>query len=491
VVLLLIRADIVFLLRDGFPTPTTLFIAKYSNSPYDFHYYTLGNPNSTTAFLVMPLTFALLWSRARRLGTWARRSLAAVTVFLAINMIVVFTRTGIVIVLVLAALALLASSWGRRWQTWLVVAVLVAAALLNPTLQHYFADVAQQGHGSSAQVRASSIENGLQALIARPVTGFGLGEHGVDVGFNPAHSAVAQSGAETGVVGALGVAVIMLSVCFMAIRIGRRDGWRGLPAAGAASAAMFALLSAIAGSTGEWLGSDATSAWGLGFAVSLTTLSAATRTEAWTPEAQAVLESVRSSAARIPWIGPGLAGQAVTLGALAADEGRPARGRTRSVWLGISRPIRHRGRLAWVLKAAAAAAVFGIAAVVALSPSLNSRLYAKFPQYGPVLQRLPLRGPGPLYDAPVDSRAIHRAAGLIGSQSTYFIYESPRASAGLSTSLRAAGLLFFGSALPVNNPTAADWILSYRANRVAPSGVAIRRSYRVGSGVYVLRVSPS
>jgi hypothetical protein len=320
---------------------------------------------------------------------------------------------------------------------------------------------------------------GSRALIARPITGFGLGQHGVDVGFNPAHSAVAQSGAETGVVGALGVAVIMLSVCVIAIRVGRRDGWRGVPAAGAASAASFAVLSAVAGSTAEWLGSDATSAWGLALAVSLTSLSAASTTEAWTPEARAAILSARRSAARLPWLGPGLAS-------------RPTpRWRTRRVWLAISKPIRRWIRLAWVLKAAVAAMVFGIAAVVALSPSLNSRLYAKFPQYGPVLQRLPLRAPGPLYDAPVDSEAIHRAARLIGGRSTYFIYEAPRVSSGLSDSLRAAGFLFFGSALPVTSPIAADWILSYRADHVAPPDVTVRRSYRVGSGVYALKVSPS
>ncbi|MEA2211526.1 MAG: hypothetical protein QOF83_1474 [Solirubrobacteraceae bacterium] len=461
--LLLVRADIAFALKDGFPTPQTLFTAKYSNAPYDFHYYTLGNPNSTTAFLVMPLTFALLWSRGRELDSWARRSLAAVTVFLAINMTMVFTRTGIAIVVILAVFALLASPWRRRWQTWLVVAVLAGVGLWNPTLRHYFSDVAQQGQGSSGQVRVSSIKNGLDALIARPITGFGLGQHGVDVGFNPAHSAVAQAGAETGGAGALGVAIIMISVCLMAIQVGRRDRWRGLRAAGAASAAMFAVLSAAAGSTGEWLGSDATSAWGLALAVSLTSLSAAPRTEAWTPKVRAAIESARRSAPRLPRISPAL----------------------------TSWPIGRWILLDWVLKGTAAAVVLGVAAVVALSPNLNSRLYARFPQYGPVLQRLPLRAPGPLYDATVDGAAIHRAAQLIGSQSTYFIYESPHVSAGLSTSLRAAGLLFFGSALPVNNPSAAEWILSYQAAHVAPPAVTVRRRYRVGPGVYVLKVAPS
>src|SRR5262249_38797521 len=40
---LFLRADFVFLREHGFPTPDGLFAAKFSNAPYDFHYYALQN----------------------------------------------------------------------------------------------------------------------------------------------------------------------------------------------------------------------------------------------------------------------------------------------------------------------------------------------------------------------------------------------------------------------------------------------------------------
>ncbi len=414
VVLLLLRADVVFLLKDGIPTPHTLFNAKYSNAPYDFHYYTLGNPNSTTAFLVMPLLMTVIWSQDRTLSARVRRALTLTGAFTAANMILVFTRTGIAIVVALAVVLLWNSDLRSRRLLWLGLAAALAVGLLDPTIRHYFSDVTQQSKGSSAQVRVTSIESGFHAMVDRPLTGYGLGGHGVDTGFNPAHSAVIQTGAETGVAGAVGVLIILVGVCLNALRIARRHRWSGLASAGALSAGGFAMISAVAGSTSEWLGSDTTSAWGLALGISFVAASARPETEWVSARARAVFDRLYELIHRAP--------ASVRTGPLAR---RWARGD----WIqtGGAAPVARAAdrRLPFVWKVSIACVVFGVTLMVAFRSNLSSRLYARFPEYGPLLQRLPDRSPYPPFDSPLNDAAIHRAASIIGTHGTYLCAPLP------------------------------------------------------------------
>ena len=62
-----IRASVVFASDHGFPTGEDLFRAKFSNAPYDFHYYLLNNPDQSSAFFLMPFTW-------RCSGDWPERA---------------------------------------------------------------------------------------------------------------------------------------------------------------------------------------------------------------------------------------------------------------------------------------------------------------------------------------------------------------------------------------------------------------------------------
>jgi hypothetical protein len=96
--------------------------------------------------------------------------------------------------------------------------------------------------------------------------------------------------------------------------------------------------------------------------------------------------------------------------------------------------------------------------------------------------------PDPRYDAPVDAAAIRRAAELLPDDATYYVH-APGVDPLLQGNLKAAGQLFFTPALPVQDPAAAGWVLSYRAEPRLPPGLTSRASTRVGPGVFLVRVA--
>jgi hypothetical protein len=139
--------------------------------------------------------------------------------------------------------------------------------------------------------------------------------------------------------------------------------------------------------------------------------------------------------------------------------------------------MRHRSRVALVLVLVLAATV----AVLSIVPS---------PSRSPLgrLGSFEADGPDPSYDAPVDAAAIRRAADLLPRDVTYYVH-APRADPLLQGNLKAAGQLLFTPAVPVQDPAAAEWVLSYRAEPRLPSGLAPAASERVGPGVFLIRVA--
>lgn len=97
-------------------------------------------------------------------------------------------------------------------------------------------------------------------------------------------------------------------------------------------------------------------------------------------------------------------------------------------------------------------------------------------------------GPDPLYDAPVDAASIRRAADLLPAHTTYYVH-APGADPLLQGNLKAAGQLFFAPALPVQDPAAAEWVLSYRAEPLLPPGLRAAASIGVGTGVVLVRLA--
>ena len=98
-------------------------------------------------------------------------------------------------------------------------------------------------------------------------------------------------------------------------------------------------------------------------------------------------------------------------------------------------------------------------------------------------------GPDPVYDTRVDGAAVRRAGEILPDGTTYFLY-APAASPLLAGNLKAAGQLFLSPALPVRDPQAARWILSYGAGGRVPPGVRAGRVIPVGDGVALVEARP-
>jgi hypothetical protein len=94
----------------------------------------------------------------------------------------------------------------------------------------------------------------------------------------------------------------------------------------------------------------------------------------------------------------------------------------------------------------------------------------------------------PIYNAPLDARAIRRAGALLPNSraTTYYIHTRPEPQLGHD--LIGAGLLFFLPAVPVPSPFQAQWILSYDAPTLLPKGLRAERAYTLGKRIYLIRV---
>jgi hypothetical protein len=97
----------------------------------------------------------------------------------------------------------------------------------------------------------------------------------------------------------------------------------------------------------------------------------------------------------------------------------------------------------------------------------------------------------PIYNYPLDPRAIRRAAAILpdSRHATYYIHTRPEPQLGHD--LIGAGLLFFLPAVPVPSPRKAQWVLSYEAPTLLPKGVRAARTYSVGHRIYLVRLRPA
>lgn len=226
---LLLRADYAFLRIDGFPTSQTLFNAKFTNRAHDFHYYTLGNPNHTAAFLILPLAVAVSWaareSTARRTRIW----LAVFAALVLATLVLAYERFPLLVAAVVVFLPLLRRGVPKQARLYLGFGLVVLLAVLIGTSRgQYFAHLfslgdtpsAHTGAGatpSSAAFRVHSFSTSWHAFTRHPVTGVGLGMSSESSG-SPAESAVIAAAAEMGLAGGLGFAVLVLAAVLGAAR---------------------------------------------------------------------------------------------------------------------------------------------------------------------------------------------------------------------------------------------------------------------------------
>jgi hypothetical protein len=125
-------------------------------------------------------------------------------------------------------------------------------------------------------------------------------------------------------------------------------------------------------------------------------------------------------------------------------------------------------------------ALAALTAVLAVVPRVNEP-FARLANYD-------ADGPDPIYDANVDGDAIRRAATLLPERTTYFVHTSG-SDPLLIGNLKAAGQLFFAPALPVLDPAAARWVLSYQAESLLPRDLRAVRRHRLGEGIYLIEVA--
>lgn len=265
-VVLLGRADLVFLSHYGFPTAQSLYNAKFSSRPYDFHYYTLGNPDETAAFLIVPLTLCLFWAVGRSTRKSTRLSLLLASGVILATIFLLYVRLADLFAAVILIVAVLHSPLSARVR-WGIVGVTVAAfvafGFVSPG--HYLLHIFQTNEGSSGAVRISSLEAGWNALLHHPLTGVGLGMFSSRT--VPAHSSILQAGADMGVLGFLGLATMTVSLVWVAVRSVRTGEWFGFRGTASLAAATYVVYVALSGAAREGLMVGFISIYGLTLAM--------------------------------------------------------------------------------------------------------------------------------------------------------------------------------------------------------------------------------
>jgi hypothetical protein len=95
-------------------------------------------------------------------------------------------------------------------------------------------------------------------------------------------------------------------------------------------------------------------------------------------------------------------------------------------------------------------------------------------------------GPDPRYEIAIDPGAIRRAARILPDDARYFVAVGGRDPLEHGN-LKAAAQLFFAPALPVQDPAAAGWLLTYREEPVVPAG-RVRRVIPLTAGMALVEL---
>lgn len=298
----LLRADISFLGEQGLPTPTKLFNAKFSNQAYDFHYYTLGNPDHTATFLLLPFVTSVLWAMAPQTSKRTRRWLLFAAAVMLFTLVLLYVRLPLLIAGVFVIGAVLRSRLPRRLRLRVAAgAFAVAAVFVVASPSHYLADTFSTQSSSSGGVRIASLGHGLRAMAHHPLTGVGLGEFGRYSG-TPAHSSIVQAGADMGSFGLLGLLAMTIGLAVVVVNRIRHRVRLDLTAAALAGAAVYAVAAAVSAGADEGLLVGPISVYGLALAMFSGVALAPTPARATTglgPSVRAIGENTRAVASQI------------------------------------------------------------------------------------------------------------------------------------------------------------------------------------------------
>ena len=318
--LFLLRADIVFFGDYGFgpPSGVDLFAAKFSNAPYDFHYYALGNPDQSSTYTMLPFAIGCYIASDRRTRPATRALAIGVAVICALTLVLLYVRVPLALAALIATAALVRSPLrlAVKIAALAVVTVLVVRFATDATTSEYLGKVFDTGNDSSGGVRIGSIGDGFEALGNHPFAGMGFGRFGYRDGRPPAHSAVAQIAADTGVLGLVGSVLAFGTVLALTVRAWRRRASLSVATGAVATGlGVYALLSILVGGATAGVAVGFVSVWGLSVGMLLATLTSPVRAEALLPERR--IWAFDRSLFDHPRTASAIAGFAVLLGGLA------------------------------------------------------------------------------------------------------------------------------------------------------------------------------
>jgi O-antigen ligase len=267
--LFLLRSDLTFLVDYGLPNADSLFQAKFSNRPYDFHYNALGNPDQTALFLVLMFPLAALWASQRQLTRLRAALLLGASGVLLLNLGLVYVRSGMAVGLVVALVALAVSPLRLGLKFILggtLIAGVVVALATSGAWQYVRAAADVSNRDASAVARATSYKDGFRTMLEHPVTGLGIGEYG-SPGQPPAHSSLVQAGAELGLLGAVGILLIFAWLTRTTRSLWRQDRLSSVAGAACLSAALYWVYAMVFGGANVAFGNGFVAIWGVGFAI--------------------------------------------------------------------------------------------------------------------------------------------------------------------------------------------------------------------------------
>ena len=95
----------------------------------------------------------------------------------------------------------------------------------------------------------------------------------------------------------------------------------------------------------------------------------------------------------------------------------------------------------------------------------------------------------PVTSVPVDAAAIERAARLLPRGTTFAHHVGGDPLGQLDHDVIGIARLYFLPSVLVYDPADAEWLLSYKAERLVPEGLRARGSRRVGDGIFLVRLA--
>jgi hypothetical protein len=262
--ILLLRADVVFFIRDGLPTGDHLLRAKQSSEPRDFHYYGLQNPIPTAIFAVTVLAFVVLWV-VREPGRAVRGVLGVVSAVSLLSVYLLYERIALVIALALAIYLLTAFRVGTPWRLGALGCLVAALAFIAATGPGFTSQASLLK--TSGETRFDTIGRGLRVVVHHPVAGLGLGWSARTASHQPAHSAVLQAGVEMGVLAIAGVGLLTAWCIVAAWRAIRVPELEPMARGALVAVGVYALYTLIAGGVNAGLNSGLVSVWALTIAL--------------------------------------------------------------------------------------------------------------------------------------------------------------------------------------------------------------------------------